>query len=644
MAIPDKSVAAAVTTPPPEKQPDYSTWSQSSLISRIAELERQLNSHNNSTNDSTDAARGRNRPAENPAASRLASSSSSSSRRRTKKARDIDPSKYNTRFIALKFAYLGQRYNGYEHANGNFTPLPTIEEELWKALRKARLIFPQAVEGDVERVAGGEERSYQIDWTGCQYSKCGRTDRGVSAFGQVVGIRVRSARPKKKFEEESNGIAAATGAGDIVTTAELSAGTPTNVYNVGVENPLGELLLPGSEESETDDGWDDIADELPYITILNKVLPEDIRVLAWCPNPPPDFDARFSCRERRYRYFFTQPAFSPTPGPLGFLKRGREEQGLERGSSTPLNPQLREGWLDVEAMREGAKYLIGTHDFRNFCKVDPSKQITNHVRHIYHADIELLDPKSKPLSYLRQPEFRAFETENGEPATSESIGDLSSSSSSNIKIYTITIHGSAFLWHQVRHIASILFLVGQGLEPPSIIPELLDVEKNPRRPTYEIASDAPLVLWDCIFPDENSGSREDAMNWVYAGDSRTSKVGKGDNNKFGIGSTVDNLWSVWRQRKIDEILAGELLDLAVNQGDRSALARGGFKNLTPDLENRSQKVFYGGNEGKFGGKYVPLMQRRRLDPVEVINARYTKRPGKKAVANSENGNISNSEF
>ncbi|KAL2372168.1 pseudouridylate synthase 3 [Blastomyces gilchristii SLH14081] len=661
MTIPDNSVAAAIIKPPHENQPDYSTWSQSSLISRIAELERQLNSqnHSNSTSDDrtgADAVANRGRPSNKPAdvpavlrspSSSSSSSSSSASRRSTKKSRDIDPSKYNMRFIALKFAYLGQRYNGYEHANGNTTPLPTIEEELWKALRKARLIFPQAVEGEgvgsEDDMGGvnaeqdrGDGRAYKIDWTGCQYSKCGRTDRGVSAFGQVVGIRVRSARPKKRVEVKSDGTG--TDVGAVVTTAEVSAGASTNVYDSGVESPLGGLSFSGSENSDTEDDWDDIADELPYITILNRVLPEDIRVLAWCPNPPPDFDARFSCRERRYRYFFTQPAFSPTPGPLGFLKRGRQEQGSERSPNGAHTEQPREGWLDIEAMREGAKYLIGSHDFRNFCKVDPSKQITNHVRHIYHADIELLDPKTKPLSYLGQPGFRPLKSEHDRTTANESTWDTSTS---NIKIYTITIHGSAFLWHQVRHLAAILFLVGQGLEPPSIIPELLDVERNPRRPTYEIASDAPLVLWDCVFPDESSGSREDAMNWVYAGDSRTAKVGKGDNNKFGQGSMVDTLWRVWRQRKIDEILAGELLDLAVSQGDKSALTRGRFKNSTPDLENRSQKVFYGGNEGKFGGKYVPLMQRRRLDPVEVINARYTKRPGKKTIAQVKGQDISN---
>ena len=41
-----------------------------------------------------------------------------------------------------------------------------------------------------------------------------------------------------------------------------------------------------------EDEWDDVADELPYINMLNRVLPEDIRVLAWCPQPPEDFSVQ----------------------------------------------------------------------------------------------------------------------------------------------------------------------------------------------------------------------------------------------------------------------------------------------------------------------------------------------------------------
>ncbi|KMU82802.1 pseudouridylate synthase 3 [Coccidioides immitis H538.4] len=135
-------------------QPDYSTWDTARLISRITELEQQLSS------STENQARGRSKPTNDlPPTSPLINPGDSyppgpltpsrSSSRAARPARDIDPSKYNTRFIALKFAYLGQRYNGYEHANGNITPLPTIEEELFKALRKSRLIFPKTVENGV---------------------------------------------------------------------------------------------------------------------------------------------------------------------------------------------------------------------------------------------------------------------------------------------------------------------------------------------------------------------------------------------------------------------------------------------------------------------------------------------------------------
>ena len=32
----------------------------------------------------------------------------------------------------------------------------------------------------------------------------------------------------------------------------------------------------------------------------------------------------------------------------------------------------------------------------------------------------------------------------------------------------MTIKGTAFLWHQVRCMVAVLFLIGQGLESPSV--------------------------------------------------------------------------------------------------------------------------------------------------------------------------------
>ena len=63
----------------------------------------------------------------------------------------------------------------------------------------------------------------------------------------------------------------------------------------------------------------------------------------------------------------------------------------------------------------------------------------------------------------------------------------------------MTIVGKAFLMHQVRCMAGILFLIGNGLEQPSIINHMLDISHCPRKPQYGMAAPEPLVLYDCTF-------------------------------------------------------------------------------------------------------------------------------------------------
>lgn len=45
------------------------------------------------------------------------------------------------------------------------------------------------------------------------------------------------------------------------------------------------------------------ATELPYAKMLNRVLPQDIRVLDWSAVET-GFSARFDCQSRTYRYYF----------------------------------------------------------------------------------------------------------------------------------------------------------------------------------------------------------------------------------------------------------------------------------------------------------------------------------------------------
>jgi tRNA pseudouridine38-40 synthase len=78
---------------------------------------------------------------------------------------------------------------------------------------------------------------------------------------------------------------------------------------------------------------------------LNGVLPDDVVVLS-AQEVPPDFNARFNARKRRYQYYIC-----------------RRPTALQRKYSWWLNYQF-----DLAAMQECASQTIGEHDFASFCK------------------------------------------------------------------------------------------------------------------------------------------------------------------------------------------------------------------------------------------------------------------------------------
>ncbi|KAL3504606.1 hypothetical protein ACH5RR_034447 [Cinchona calisaya] len=66
------------------------------------------------------------------------------------------------RYVALKVMYFGQRYFGFA---SEARMDPTVESEIFRALMKTKLID-------------------RVDKKEMQYSRCGRTDKGVSSVGQ----------------------------------------------------------------------------------------------------------------------------------------------------------------------------------------------------------------------------------------------------------------------------------------------------------------------------------------------------------------------------------------------------------------------------------------------------------------------------
>ncbi|KAM0251745.1 hypothetical protein ACHAQJ_008020 [Trichoderma viride] len=549
-------------------QGNYNNWTKAGLIQRVKELEKELraaSSEEFSTLNQVPSQPVRDISQTAPQEQQQEGDELAQPIKKPKGKKKMDPSKYSTRYIALKLAYLGKNYGGFEfQAMGN---QPAIEEELWNALTKACLIFPQD-----EKV---------VDFDCCEYSKCGRTDRGVSAFGQVIGLRVRSNRPVPKQPQADEA--------GLVKEEEQEAATGTN---------QDQQEKPKAQKKP----FDDIRDEIPYPHVLNRLLPKEIRILAWCPSPPPDFSARFSCRERQYRYFFTQPAFAPTPSHIeGTTVKGGEQKKL-----------IKSGWLDIEAMRDAAKRYEGEHDFRNLCKVDPAKQITNFKRRMFESDIVEVKDAASALPYLTAAGFAPE-------------GLDSSSGGVYPKVYYFHVRGSAFLWHQIRHMVAVLFLVGQGLEQPSLISELLDIEKNPRRPNYVMADEVPLVLWDCIFPSDLSASaaaqrKDDALRWIYVGED-------GPSGRFGQFGIMDDAWQMWRGRKMDEILASQLLQHISQQGSNGAATTAMAVKATTSLVNSSTKVFEGGNGGRLSGKYPGVMKMKLLESADEQNDKYAKRKG-----------------
>lgn len=83
--------------------------------------------------------------------------------------------------LAIKFAYIGLNYNGFEASVK--AQLPFIEDKIFHMLQKTKLIKQQE-EKDTQKQSGYLSLEYN-------YKKCGRTDKGVSAAGNVINLLVR---------------------------------------------------------------------------------------------------------------------------------------------------------------------------------------------------------------------------------------------------------------------------------------------------------------------------------------------------------------------------------------------------------------------------------------------------------------------
>ena len=107
--------------------------------------------------------------------------SSTNQRRNLRTQRPIDFSAYHSKWIALRIAYDGAEYHGMASQQG-CSPHSIYQAD---SVSKANMTVEDVLFGALMRtklISSVNE---------CKFSRCGRTDAGVSAIGQVVGLCVR---------------------------------------------------------------------------------------------------------------------------------------------------------------------------------------------------------------------------------------------------------------------------------------------------------------------------------------------------------------------------------------------------------------------------------------------------------------------
>lgn len=153
---------------------------------------------------------------------------------------------------------------------------------------------------------------------------------------------------------------------------------------------------------------------------LNQRLPDDIVVQDSC-QVADDFHPRHCDSRKTYEYRILNRTF-PMP-------------------TRRLDTYFFYRKLDLEAMKQGAAYLVGTHDFKSFCSANSPVEDT--VRTIYSMDVDKQDD-----------------------------------------IITIRVQGSGFLYNMVRIIAGTLIKVGLGeLKPEDLINAIEAKDRSAAGPT-----------------------------------------------------------------------------------------------------------------------------------------------------------------
>ncbi|KAI3389072.1 hypothetical protein SNEBB_006242 [Seison nebaliae] len=104
--------------------------------------------------------------------------------KKRKRERKFDFEKCSYEFIAIKFFYFGWNFHAFAQDSKGLVR-NSVEDHLFDALMETKLIR---------------------DRQSSQYSRCGRTDKGVSAFSQVISLKIRKLDDVELYGRMLNGV------------------------------------------------------------------------------------------------------------------------------------------------------------------------------------------------------------------------------------------------------------------------------------------------------------------------------------------------------------------------------------------------------------------------------------------------------
>ena len=230
--------------------------------------------------------------------------------------------------------------------------------------------------------------------------------------------------------------------------------------------------------------------------------------------------------------------------------------------------------LDVEKMKEAARYIVGEHDFKSFCTVRSQAEET--VRTVYSLDLDRRDD-----------------------------------------MITIRISGSGFLYNMVRIIAGTLMKVGMGVYPPEYVETIIDARDRQKAGPKVPAKGLTLVSLEY---------ETELPKWL------------GGENKFWSFATLqshikeDKTAFLLIKRCVDEDFAG-----VIRRNIHQAVRNGAEVVYVADLEKDRLNTgdvygFYTIEEPEDCQKPVSMLTAEELDEISEISGGSDGGPGLQNIA------------